>query len=82
MSGSRALEPWDCRWDWGSVPNGYDVLSLINAPMETFWKIGKTSLRKPSHYPKSLKRPEDLRVNRKNFCRKIEFVHKEFRKSQ
>lgn len=56
MSGSRVLESWDCSWDWGSVPNGYDVLSLIDVPKETLWKIGKTLLRKHSHYPKSLKR--------------------------
>ena len=56
MSGSRVLEPWDCSWDWGSVLNGYDVLSLIDVPKETLWKIGKTLLRKHSHYPKSLKR--------------------------
>lgn len=56
MSGSRVLEPWDCSWDWGSVPNGYDVLSFIDVPKETLWKIGKTLLRKHSHYPKSLKR--------------------------
>ena len=56
MSGCRVLESWDCSWDWGSVPNGYDVLSLIDVPKETLWKIGKTLLRKHSHYPKSLKR--------------------------
>ena len=41
------------------------LLSLIDVPMETLWKIGKTLLRKHSHYPESLKRLQDLRVNGK-----------------